>query len=422
MAIRSRTGRQPLHASLQVLDATGRSFDIGTGQTLLGTGPGVDIVLSDSSVGRRRAIIECRGEDFYIRNYRPKNGSYVNGKRMYSEQRLSDGDVIQLADMKLRFHEAGHQPSAASLNSDVSANSGTSAPAIRSPIPDDVIAAVVGSGLPQRRPLVAAHLVNKVQGLILRLTSVRSKDGTWSLRRFFSLVATVIIFILLTRRLRIQTSGMREVAAVGLAVVLSLAVSIVMFRLLSHSRRLIRLLYGDWEFGKLPFIRTRIFRLMLALHGQFDVKFSKDDAELLDEFRSLHGDVFREVAATSFIKELQQAGISTTAAKNTWADVWKYRILERRWRDKSFGESFSKSYVWQFMPSVLQGAQALMAPFAVIAGLIMLFVDTHRSGGNILPGLEVILISGVLDFRSYAVASSQASLTAWISAGVGSVG
>jgi pSer/pThr/pTyr-binding forkhead associated (FHA) protein len=70
--------------------------------THIGRSPAADIVLDDSSVSRRHALIARRGDDTVVLDDRSLNGIRVNGVRV-NEAVLRNGDVIVLGHVTLRF-------------------------------------------------------------------------------------------------------------------------------------------------------------------------------------------------------------------------------------------------------------------------------------------------------------------------------
>jgi pSer/pThr/pTyr-binding forkhead associated (FHA) protein len=68
----------------------------------IGRSPAADLVLDDSSVSRRHALIARRGTTTVILDDRSLNGIRVNGERV-KEAALSDGDVIVVGHVTLRF-------------------------------------------------------------------------------------------------------------------------------------------------------------------------------------------------------------------------------------------------------------------------------------------------------------------------------
>jgi pSer/pThr/pTyr-binding forkhead associated (FHA) protein len=68
----------------------------------IGRSPAADIVLDDSSVSRRHALLARRGAETVILDDRSLNGLRVNGERV-NEAILRDGDTIVLGQVTLRF-------------------------------------------------------------------------------------------------------------------------------------------------------------------------------------------------------------------------------------------------------------------------------------------------------------------------------
>ena len=66
-----------------------------------------DLPLDDSRVSRYHAVIERVGMRYRIRDLQSDNGTFVNGKRVEKEQFIAEGDVIQIAGIKLQFAEDG---------------------------------------------------------------------------------------------------------------------------------------------------------------------------------------------------------------------------------------------------------------------------------------------------------------------------
>ncbi len=70
----------------------------------IGRDPSNDLVLPDAMVSRRHAVIECRGQQFFLRDCNSSNGSLVNGDRI-SERGLRDGDLVAIGTVRLMFRE-----------------------------------------------------------------------------------------------------------------------------------------------------------------------------------------------------------------------------------------------------------------------------------------------------------------------------
>ncbi len=62
-----------------------------------------DIVIEDSSISRRHAIIYKKGERFYIRDNGSTNGTYINDEKITAEAPLSNQDKIKIGGTILKF-------------------------------------------------------------------------------------------------------------------------------------------------------------------------------------------------------------------------------------------------------------------------------------------------------------------------------
>jgi uncharacterized RDD family membrane protein YckC len=70
----------------------------------IGRDPSNDLVLADSMVSRRHAVVEHRGSQFFLRDCNSVNGSVVNGDRV-GERALRDGDLLAVGAMRLLFRD-----------------------------------------------------------------------------------------------------------------------------------------------------------------------------------------------------------------------------------------------------------------------------------------------------------------------------
>jgi uncharacterized RDD family membrane protein YckC len=68
----------------------------------IGRDPANDLVLPDAMVSRRHAVLECRGDQFYLKDCNSSNGSLVNGDRI-AECPLKDGDLIAIGATRILF-------------------------------------------------------------------------------------------------------------------------------------------------------------------------------------------------------------------------------------------------------------------------------------------------------------------------------
>ena len=77
--------------------------------TRIGRRPGADVVLDDSTVSRRHALVMERDGESIIADDRSRNGLFVNGRRVLQAP-LHNGDEIQLGALVMRFLEVQRQP------------------------------------------------------------------------------------------------------------------------------------------------------------------------------------------------------------------------------------------------------------------------------------------------------------------------
>jgi uncharacterized RDD family membrane protein YckC len=69
----------------------------------IGRDPSNDLVLSDSMVSRRHAILEQRDNQYILRDNGSSNGTLVNGDRVQDEKPLHDGDLVAIGSSLLLF-------------------------------------------------------------------------------------------------------------------------------------------------------------------------------------------------------------------------------------------------------------------------------------------------------------------------------
>lgn len=81
------------------------TYDLQSGQTLIGRAPENDIILLEESVSRRHARILVEGLECTIEDLGSANGSYVNGERLRPKQprKLQDNDVVKLGQLLALF-------------------------------------------------------------------------------------------------------------------------------------------------------------------------------------------------------------------------------------------------------------------------------------------------------------------------------
>jgi pSer/pThr/pTyr-binding forkhead associated (FHA) protein len=81
---------------------TGELFQLRGGRCVVGTAADCDIVLKDQSISGRHAEFTAVGRGFRITDLGSTNGTYVNDKRINSEE-LVDNDAIRLGRTNFKF-------------------------------------------------------------------------------------------------------------------------------------------------------------------------------------------------------------------------------------------------------------------------------------------------------------------------------
>jgi hypothetical protein len=81
----------------------GELFALDGEEVSIGRSPSSDIFLDDVTVSREHAVVLRRSEGVVLRDLGSLNGTYVNRRRIESEERLEDGDEVQVGKFRLAF-------------------------------------------------------------------------------------------------------------------------------------------------------------------------------------------------------------------------------------------------------------------------------------------------------------------------------
>ncbi len=101
-------GRGPVTALL-IRSGSGRegeTIDLDVDAVTIGRSPHSDLFLDDVTVSRHHARVLRDEAGFWVEDLNSLNGTYVNRKRI-EQQRLFDGDELQIGKFKLAF--LGHR-------------------------------------------------------------------------------------------------------------------------------------------------------------------------------------------------------------------------------------------------------------------------------------------------------------------------
>ena len=84
-------------------EESGQIFELGTQPLTIGREAGRDIVLADSNVSRRHAQICLADGEALVWDLGSTNGTFVDGRRITTPTRMSDGSVLQVGSKKLKY-------------------------------------------------------------------------------------------------------------------------------------------------------------------------------------------------------------------------------------------------------------------------------------------------------------------------------
>jgi pSer/pThr/pTyr-binding forkhead associated (FHA) protein len=145
-------------------------YDMAGNGLTMGRNESRDIVLYDPAASRNHAIVERKGNDFWLRDNGSANGTYVNASRV-REQCLRNGDKVRIGTTEFRFERQNPVPGAAARAAALDAPSrGTrspGAPPLRGAKAPSSAGnrAVSPRGMPPRKSLVSGVQMAVLAGL-----------------------------------------------------------------------------------------------------------------------------------------------------------------------------------------------------------------------------------------------------------------
>ncbi|HMP89671.1 MAG TPA: FHA domain-containing protein [Kiritimatiellia bacterium] len=87
-------------------DGATKEFELGERSITIGRSPDADIILLDEKVSRVHCGIRLWDGEFYIKDLKSKNGTYVNGRRV-EVSKLKTSDVIKIGTYTFTFEQPG---------------------------------------------------------------------------------------------------------------------------------------------------------------------------------------------------------------------------------------------------------------------------------------------------------------------------
>jgi hypothetical protein len=80
----------------------GEDFKVREGKNIIGSVPGAQILVNDSTISGQHASLRYEEGKFFLTDLDSSNGSYVNDKKIAREE-LHDNDMIRFGDITLKF-------------------------------------------------------------------------------------------------------------------------------------------------------------------------------------------------------------------------------------------------------------------------------------------------------------------------------
>ena len=100
----SRSGKPKPASRFALLDRRNRMYPLGLGTNTIGRLRDNDVVVSSPQVSRRHCAVLVHSNDVCeVHDFASKNGTYVNGKRIFSPTRIQPGDELMMSDYHLIF-------------------------------------------------------------------------------------------------------------------------------------------------------------------------------------------------------------------------------------------------------------------------------------------------------------------------------
>jgi pSer/pThr/pTyr-binding forkhead associated (FHA) protein len=90
---------------LELVPSGGAAIVLDKNRTLFGREVGCDVVVNDSSVSRRHAVVERRGDRWLISDQQSANGTFVDGQRVIQAY-LRPGQELRLGSVSFRVAAA----------------------------------------------------------------------------------------------------------------------------------------------------------------------------------------------------------------------------------------------------------------------------------------------------------------------------
>jgi len=103
--------KAPLRAWLTVASGSGTDseFELNQERTVVGCGPGADLIFEDRSMTSAHALFERADGHFVVHDLSARGDLHLNGTRVKSAE-LKSGDVLQIGDHTFEFFAEEENP------------------------------------------------------------------------------------------------------------------------------------------------------------------------------------------------------------------------------------------------------------------------------------------------------------------------
>ena len=95
-----------------------RRVELAGDRMTVGKGAGNDIVLDDPTVSRLHVSLDEFAEGWCVTDLGSSNGTYLNGERIWAQQRLRHGDEIRIGRSRLLFRSSADAAASRTENED----------------------------------------------------------------------------------------------------------------------------------------------------------------------------------------------------------------------------------------------------------------------------------------------------------------
>jgi len=98
----------------------GKAIALKRSKLLIGRADECDIRPLSDEVSRRHCAVVVEPEGVFVEDLRSRNGTFVNGNRIEGRVALSDGDMVRIGSLELKFSGSRPEQSRASGDDDIS--------------------------------------------------------------------------------------------------------------------------------------------------------------------------------------------------------------------------------------------------------------------------------------------------------------